>query len=116
MVWLVLTLFFLISPVNVYTKSYSDNQIANAIFKAENSKRYPYGIVSINTKGNKKYARKICLNTIRNQRRRHKAHKCSYTYLECLQRRYAPLNVSNDPRGLNKNWLRNVKFFLVKND
>ena len=40
------------------------NKVANAIYKAENSERYPYGIMSINTHGDKVLARKICLNTI----------------------------------------------------
>ena len=94
--------------------AYTDDQLADAIYKTENSKKYPYGIVSIDTKGNEVYARKICLNTIRNQRRRHAEHNCGKDYLTCLRDRYAPINAKNDPTGLNSNWLRLVKYFLNK--
>ncbi len=107
---LLLLLFFFLLTVNAYAGEYSNSQIANAIYKVENSKRYPYGVVSINTRGDEAYARRICLNTIRNQRRRHKAHKCGLSYLECLQRRYAPRKA----HPLNRHWLRLVKYFLEK--
>jgi hypothetical protein len=90
------------------------NQLADAIYKAENSKRYPYGIVSIDTKGNEEYARKICKNTIRNQIARWKKESVKRPYLESLASRYCPIGASNDPQGLNKNWLKNVKWFLMK--
>ena len=90
-----------------------DNQIVNAIFKAEGGYKadYLYGIRSVKYKDIAE-ARQICLNTVRNQRRRHFKHKCDRNYLECLSARYAPLNAKNDPKGLNRNWLKNVKFFL----
>ncbi len=99
---------------NAEAGEYTDTQIVNAIYKAENSTKYPYGIVSIDTKGDEVYARKICLNTVRNQRVRHSKHDCEFSYLECLSRRYAPLNAKNDPSGLNRHWLKNVRFFLKK--
>jgi len=96
---------------------WTDNQIADAIYRAENSDKYPYGIKSIDTKGDKDYARKICLNTIHNQRIRHRLGKCpedlrdtEHDYLTCLWYRYC------NPRlhPLNLNWLSNVKHFLKK--
>ncbi|MEK6818489.1 MAG: hypothetical protein AABY10_00990, partial [Nanoarchaeota archaeon] len=46
-------------------EEYSNEAIVNAIYYAEGGAktRFPYGIKSINTFGNKDYARKICLNT-----------------------------------------------------
>ncbi len=85
-----------------------DNVLASAIYKAENSKKFPYGIKSINTHGNKEYARKICLNTIRNHKKRHAAHNCKLDFITCLGNRYCPPSA----HSLNRNWVRLVKHFL----
>ena len=90
--------------------SYTNEQIANAIYKAENSKKYPYGIKSINTNGNEVYARKICLNTIRNHRVRHAKHNCAFTFIVCLGNRYCPPTIHK----LNRHWVTNVMYFLNK--
>lgn len=92
---------------------YSNDAIANAIYKAEGSEKAkkPYGILSVPCEGEKD-CRKICLNTIRNQRIRHAKHDCGFTYLECLSRRYAPISAKNDPLMLNQFWLGNVTYFL----
>ena len=88
------------------------NLLANAIYKAENSKKFPYGIKSVPCNGELK-CREICKNTIINNIKRWKKSGKS-TYLEFLANRYAPVGVSNDPSGLNEHWLKNVKFFLNK--
>jgi len=88
--------------------AYTDAQIANAIFKAENSVKYPYGIKSIDTYGDPVYARKICLNTIRNNRKRFAKQTQYKDFIEFLGSRYCP--VSAHP--LNSNWVRNVNYFL----
>lgn len=92
-------------------QEYTDEQIVNAIYKAEGGDKaqYPYGIRSIKTDN----PRQVCFNTVRNQRERHRKHSCGLTYIECLANRYCPIGAKNDPRGLNKNWLKNVKFFLT---
>ena len=110
-----LFLFFFLLTVNAYAGEFSNNEIATAIWFAEGGAktRYPYGVLSVSCEG-EIGCRQICLRTIRNQRRRHKAHKCGLSYLECLQRRYAPENVRNDPKELNRHWLRLVKYFLEK--
>lgn len=89
----------------------------NAIFKAEGgeSATYLYGIRSIpyDTPEN---ARKYCYNTVYNTLVKYRATRCKdgESDLDCLARRYCPLNVANDPKGLNKNWKSNVKYFLTK--
>ena len=95
---------------------HTDEEIANAIYKAEGGDKatYLYGIRSVKY-DTPEEARRVCLNTIRNQRRRHANHDCGLTYLECLANRYCPVGASNDPKGLNKNWLKNVRYFLNKN-
>ena len=89
---------------------YSDDQIANAIYRAEGGSKasHPYGIL-------KHYkhtsARQACLNTISHARRDWNGEG---DFVSFLGSRYAPLNVANDPTGLNVNWIRNVKYFLAK--
>ena len=92
-------------------EEYTNDQIANAIYKAENSTRYPYGIKSINTFGNKDYARKICLNTIRNNRVRFAKQNKYKDFIEFLGSRYCPLTIKSEYH-LNKNWVKNVKYYL----
>ena len=94
---------------------WTDTQIANAIYKAENSVKYPYGIKSIDTKGDKDYARRICLNTIKNNRKRFSdyGYKQYNTYLEFLASRYCPVGCEDD-NGTNQYWLSNVLYFLNK--
>ena len=88
-------------PSICHAQEYSNDQIANAIYKAENSVKYPYGIRSINTHGDKAYARKICLNSIRHARARCKGQDL----IVCMGERYSP--PMQDP-----NWIKNVKWFL----
>jgi hypothetical protein len=88
--------------------AWSDNQIADAIYKAENSKSHPYGILA-----HYKHTtpRQACLNTIKHAR---KDWDGKGDFLVFLRDRYCPLNAKNDPTGLNVNWLNNVKYFLKK--
>lgn len=88
------------------------NHWADAIKRAENSQKYPYGIKSVDTHGDEAYARKICLNTVRNNEKRWiKAGKPG-TYIEFLANRYCPVGAGDDPTNLNKNWVKNVSNFL----
>ena len=108
--------------LGLYSTCYSDvdyysvdnNVIVNAIYKSEggSNTKYPYGIVSIDTNGNEEYARKICYNTVRNNKKRFKNQSIYNDYIEFLGSRYAPIGVSNDPTNLNKNWIKNVKYFI----
>ncbi len=95
-------------------QAFTDEQIADAIYLAEGGHRaeYLYGIRSV------KYtdeadARRICLNTIRNQRKRHAINEPNIPYLESLAKRYCPVGCENDT-GTNKYWLKNVRYFLER--
>lgn len=108
-----LCLLLIALPFIAKADNWTDEQIANAIYKAENSKRYPYGIKSINTYGNAVYARKICLNTIRNNRKRFTKQTKYKDFLEFLGSRYCPTTIKSEYH-LNKNWVRLVKYFLER--
>ena len=99
-----------ISPIN---ETYLNN-IVSAIYRVEggNKTKFPYGIKSINTYGDKTYARKICINTVRNNWRRYQKlnDKSKYhCFLDFLADRYCPR--ACDSTG-NKNWKQNIHKIL----
>jgi hypothetical protein len=88
---------------------FSDAEIANAIKKAEGiHSRFPYGIL---VKYKNTTPRQACLNTIAHAR---KDWNGQGDFLEFLAKRYCPIGAKNDPTGLNKNWLKNVMFYLKR--
>jgi hypothetical protein len=90
-------------------------RIADAIYVAEGGAKAkkPYGILSVKV-ANAQEARQVAINTVRNNWKRwHDAGRPG-DYIEFLAKRYAPLGVANDPSGLNKNWLKNVRAGLAK--
>ena len=93
-------------------QAYSDEQLATAIWYAEGGAGAvkPYGILSVKVSGAEE-ARRVCLNTIRNNRVRWQKAGAKGDYLEFLANRYCPVNCEND-NGSNKFWLRNVRHFL----
>lgn len=73
---------------------------------------YPYGIKSIQIKGNtqekrEKYARMICFNTVnKNYIRWQKSGKTNQ-FMVFLGNRYCP--VQGDKTGLNRHWINNLR-------
>lgn len=104
---LILILLGICSPIYAYTTE----ELATAIGKAENSKSHPYGIMA-----HYKHTtpRQACINTINHALRDWKAEGSRGDFLEYLQKRYAPIGAENDPNNLNKNWLKNVRYYLNK--
>jgi hypothetical protein len=92
---------------------YSDGQLVNAIFKAEHSTAHPYGIM---VKYRRTTPRQACFNSVRHARRRFNQQHEIKDFVYFLSLTYAPINAKNDPHGLNKNWVKNVKMFLVKGE
>ena len=84
----------------------TDDQIANAIYKLEGGAKAkaPYGILSVKV-SSPAQARRICLNTIANSRKRWLAAGRPGDELNYLADRYCP--PSADPVG-NRNWKRNI--------
>ena len=86
---------------------FTNNQIADAIYKAEASKAHPYGILAHYKKTT---PRQACLNTIAHAR--HDYRGPADGFILFLSQRYAPIGAGNDPRHLNNNWYKNVMYFL----
>ena len=97
----------LASPVNV-------DRLVEAIGKAENSKRFPYGIKSINTHGNVEYAKKLCRQSVLNNIKRWERAKKPEGFVLFMSRRYCPVNAPDDLNGLNRHWAKNVTNFYNK--
>jgi hypothetical protein len=89
-------------------------RLADAIWHAEGGKqaRVSHGVLSVPTR-NAAHARAVCLNTIRKNWDRWEAAGSPGDFVEFLGAKYAPLGAKNDPKGLNKNWVRNVKSRLL---
>lgn len=100
-------------PSPAWAFNLEDERLATAVWHAEGGTKakVAYGVLSVKVAGPGE-ARQVTLRSIRNHRQRHAAHSCGLGFLDCWSRRWAPLNASNDPDGLNRNWLRNVRYFL----
>lgn len=90
-------------------------KIADAIYKAEGGAKAkkPYGILSVKVSSEAE-ARRVAINTIKNNWKRWQEAGRPGEYLAFLARRYAPIGAANDPTALNRNWLKNVKALLDK--
>ena len=109
-----ITVFFLTLFIFVNTAHAEINveKWADAIYFVEGGDQtiYPYGIRSIKLFGDEKKARKICINTIKNNLKRWEKNSEGKTYLDFLADRYCP--EETDPEG-NINWKRNMKKILA---
>ena len=94
-------------------KDYNIDEVVRAIGEAENSVKYPYGIKSIDTKGNKAYARQICYNSVKNNLKRWLKAGKPEDFVLYMSRRYCPINAPDD-NGTNRFWSRNVLYYLKK--
>ncbi len=114
----ILTLFCLFCGNNSYSEQFAQlpkyqiDRIVNAIEKIENSKKFPFGIKSININRDWNKARAICVRTVQNNWIRFQKQTKYKDFYEFLGSRYCP--VQGDKTGLNKNWIRNLKKELGK--
>ena len=98
-------LAFLFITANVHAEVINVDMLADSIRLAENSIKYPYGIKSINTHGDANVARRICINTIKNNIKRYNKTDMAVDYITFLGSRYCPAGLCE----MNKNWVKNVK-------
>lgn len=91
--------------------SFSNEQIVNAIYKAEGGAKaqYAYGIRSI-PYGTIADARRYCFNSVRNGRARWIKAGKPFDLVVYIGLRYCPPVAHK----LNSNWVSNVKWFLQK--
>ncbi len=89
------------------------DRLATAIYNAEggSNTRHPYGILA---KYKHTTPRQACINTIKSGLKRYSTYKGKDDFIVFLSKTYCPIEASNDPTGLNKNWVKNVKYFYNK--
>lgn len=88
------------------------NRFADVIYKIEGGDRArkPYGVLSVKV-NSKDEARRVTINSIRNNWKRwHKAGKPG-DFITFMARRWCP--PSADPVG-HRNWVKNAKFYMEK--
>lgn len=92
---------------------YDVERLATAIYHAEGGAKtaHPYGILA---KYKTTTPRQACINTINSKYRAWLKTDRKLDYLSYLASKYAPVGVANDPTGLNKNWLGNVRRLYAK--
>jgi hypothetical protein len=110
--WIVLGIFLasLLLIKSCHAQTIDVERLATAIGKAENSKAHPYGIMQ---RYRNTTPRQACINTIKHRLKTFNGHGDFITYLGSI---YAPANATNDPKGLNKNWVNNVKYFYERGE
>ena len=86
------------------------DRLADAIYRAEGGAktRHPYGILA---KYKTTTPRQACINTIKSGIKRYKTYNGKDDFIVFLSKTYCPIGAKNDPTGLNKNWVKNVKFY-----
>jgi hypothetical protein len=110
----IICLFAIASTCLGETREEYFNRVTEAIGRAENSKTHPFGVKSIATKGDVVLARKICLQSVRNNFARWEKAGKPIDFISFMSKRYCPVGAKDDPTGLNRNWSRNVNYFLNK--
>jgi len=90
-------------------------KLADAIYLAEGGTKAvkPYGVLrDYCIKGDiNGQCRKGCIQTIE---KRYRMWSKTGDFISYLSRSYCPIGAKNDPKGLNKNWVRNVTHFYNK--
>lgn len=97
-----------------YAKEIDVEKFADAIRRAEGNRNY--GVLSIPCKTEAK-CRQICVNSIKNNLKRYEKSEKSTDFVGFMAKRWAPTNMgknSNDPKGLNRNWAKNVRSIYAR--
>lgn len=92
-----------------------DSKLADAIWKAEggHKTKHPYGVKSVKVSSVAE-ARRVTLVSVRNNWSRWERAGKPEPFVTFFAKRWCPVGAENDPQGLNKNWIRNVNFHLLK--
>lgn len=112
-----LGVFVLLAWCGVAQAEINPDALANAIFKAENSREHPYGVM---TRYKHTTPRQACLNTIKRHLKVWKAIKGPKSgFIAYLGQRYAPTrgkHLRPAERRLNKFWRHNVERYYKRGD
>lgn len=109
---IILMMFFGFSGC-AYAEQVNIEKLADAIYYAEGGAKtkHPYGILK---KYKKTSPRQACINTIKTNLKVYLVVKPKEDFIVFLSKKYAPIGAKNDPTNLNKNWVKNVKYYYNK--
>ena len=101
---------FLLLTTQARAEEINIPKLADAIYLAEGGAktRHPYGIL---THYKHTTPRQACINTIRHRLKDWLLTDKKIDFITFLAQTYAPIGAKNDPRNLNKNWYKNVRYF-----
>jgi len=91
-------------------QAYTVEQYANAIYKAENSPKHPYGILA---KYQHTTPRQACINTIKHRLSIYRRLKPTEPFTAFLGASYCPIGSDTD-NGTCQYWVKNVNYWLKK--
>jgi hypothetical protein len=94
-----------------YAQEIDVEKFADAIRRAEGNSNY--GVLSIPCKTEAK-CRQICVNSIKNNLKRYEKSEKSTDFVGFMAKRWCPIGAENDPKGLNKNWAKNVRSIYAR--
>ncbi len=87
--------------------------MSEAIKRAEGDPLYGVRSIPVDTPAQ---AKRITMNSVRNNYRRWVDAGKPDTFVDFMQRRWAPIDPEHDPEGLNENWAPNIKSILKQMD
>lgn len=108
--------FYIMAGMFILSVAHADEinveKLADAIYLAEGGvkTKHPYGILA---KYKHTSPRQACINTINHRLQLWKG-GTARDFIAFLSKTYAPINATNDPAGLNQNWVKNTVFYYEK--
>lgn len=112
-----LAIFFFSNLATSYAVEIDTHLLADAIKVAEGSKNHPYGILRSYCKPNDPdgQCRKGCIQTIEKWKKK-LTYNTNEEFIAKFGAIYCPIGASNDPNGLNRNWVKNVTLLYKKRE
>ena len=103
-----MTLMLCLVANSCYAEVVNKEALCDAIYKAEGgaNTKHPYGIMQ---KYKHTTPRQACINTVTSAMKRYEVQGAKEEFIAFLGKTYAPVGADNDPRGLNVNWVPNVR-------
>jgi len=88
--------------------------MVRAVYNAEGGPdaTFLYGIRSVHYSSPEE-ARRICERSVINSIKRWNKSGRPCDFVEFMSRRYCPVHAPNDPHGVNRYWVKNVRFYLA---
>ena len=103
----------IIVPAFVPDTPKKEKLLLQAVYHSEGGEdaQYPFGIRSVGCNGYEE-CKSVCLRSIKNSLKRWNDAGRQGDFITWFAMRYCPVGAANDPKGLNSNFLKNIRWFL----